>query len=922
MGRFFRAVFIMIAFGALHAPVLGASVSLEKAIMRDDVSGVRDLLNKNPEMLNAKISNPTYKNMSGIELAVAECCGNNRRDKIVEEFVNRGANINAEINYPVVQGFGTEKGTLLDFVREHINNDSVCTSKNEQGRSRGYDKPCKNIEKLLIEKGVKTYAELHGDATESAKTEITPKDNEPAKTESAPVTQESTNVATVAPTESENTNTEQKSNSTEQLKSDDKKVETKKSESLKSEDTRNVVARGASTARTGTIRVSGIVLGEDGLGLPGATVFFVDENGDKLSGTSGRVHPTDIDGKFEFNGNNIPIGSKLKIGFSTYKSVVVDCGENLTINLEPEQRQVVENMDEVKVVDSACNDDFLERLHAKSGRKKTAQKPGLPCVPTECIDGYRLENGGTDDAVCVEICSKDVLVGLHALNGRPENNQCVPTGCVGNYQITKDTCCLPCQNNTNANCSLMINQSGCVYETACKTGYEKIVNNGKYNANCTNAQTYQITLSWDDGVGGVQSKAFNYAYDAGITIKETPTGVADGFRFLGWCENSADCNSPQSKIEIAPGTSGEKTYYAKFARECSATELNNLHATSGNWIENQCVPTDCVNGYDLDSGVCVEICDANARESLNAKSVTVRGKICVPTKCIDEYKFDDAKNPTKCIWMCDDVDKTKLHAKTLVLRDGKCVPSECESDEFILRRDVCVDKKLQEQVKGAEEEYASARENEMSLKNRLMSGATIGATGIGGMQLASGIAEQSADADAAADMAAYTQKMQCRVGGRRYNFNEKSVNVGGENSLTGLYSEYVALADDMARRRTELEQSPGIESAIVFKREYTGLYDDVGTGVQNGTYASLYRASIGNEKDASRIADDVAKSETRIKTSAVVAGVGVAGGTIGNVLINSNDDTKNEDENSKANKSGINLEQVGSAAGYVLRTRR
>ena len=163
----------------------------------------------------------------------------------------------------------------------------------------------------------------------------------------------------------------------------------------------------------------------------------------------------------------------------------------------------------------------------------------------------------------------------------------------------------------------------------------------------------------------------------------------------------------------------------------------------------------------------------------------MRGEICVPTKCIDEYKFDDAKNPTKCVWMCDDVDKSALHAKTLILRDGKCVPSECESDEFILRRNVCVDKKLQEQVKGAEEEYASARENEMSLKNRLMSGAAIGATGIGGMQLASGIAEQSADADAAADMAAYTQKMQCRVGGWRYNFNEKSVNVGGENSLMG-----------------------------------------------------------------------------------------------------------------------------------------
>ena len=72
MGRFHRAFFIMVAVCTFHAPVLGASVSLEEAIMHDDVSAVRDLLKNNPNMVSSKISNPTYKNMSGIELAVAE----------------------------------------------------------------------------------------------------------------------------------------------------------------------------------------------------------------------------------------------------------------------------------------------------------------------------------------------------------------------------------------------------------------------------------------------------------------------------------------------------------------------------------------------------------------------------------------------------------------------------------------------------------------------------------------------------------------------------------------------------------------------------------------------------------------------------------------------------------------------------------
>ncbi len=850
MGCFYRAFFIMIAVCAFHMPVFGEEKCpymasdivrysgggvgkfLKYGCLMDRkkwetkgtplqwaVSGggicpgnfvaVRDMLAQNSNLAKSKGYGESdtmlvYSIGNCCDTYHTESCGLNRQYEIARLLIQNGADVNATTTRKLVGarlGTPTER-TMLDFVRENMQYNNGCKN-NENGLAI-----CKDIEKLLIENGARTYAELHPESakkTASSKSdgnvEITPKDNEPVKTESAPVTQESTNVATVAPTESENTNTEQNSKQTEQLKSGDKKVESTEPKELTETpaDSRNVVARGASNARsgTGTIRVSGVVLDEDGVGLPVAVVFFVDENGNRLPGALGRAHTTDTDGKFDFKDSNVPSNCKLQVGFSTYKSQIVNCGENLTINLEPEP-VIKKNVVEAQVVENACNDDFLERLHAKKGRKKTAQKPGLPCVPTVCIDGYRLEKGGTDDAVCVEICSADVLAGLHALNGRPENNQCVPTGCVGEYELTESKlCCRSCKDNTNATCVLSMSNGQCYYETACKTGYETIVNSGAYNAYCTNAETYQVTLSWNNGAGGTQSKTYEYAYDRGITIEHVPTDVADGFRFLGWCENDANCDSPQSKIEIAPGTSGAKTYYAKFVRECSATELNNLHATSGNWIENQCVPTDCVNGYDLDSGVCVEICDANARESLNAKSVTVRGKICVPTKCIDEYKFDNAKNPTKCIWMCDDVDKSALHAKTLVVRDGKCVPSECESDEFILRRNVCVDKKLQEQVKGAEEEYASARENEMSLKNRLMSGATIGATGIGGMQLASGIAEQSADADAAADMAAYTQKMQCRVGGWRYRFNEKSVNVGGENALMGLYSEYVALADDL-----------------------------------------------------------------------------------------------------------------------------
>ena len=279
---------------------------------------------------------------------------------------------------------------------------------------------------------------------------------------------------------------------------------------------------------------------------------------------------------------------------------------------------------------------------------------------------------------------------------------------------------------------------------------------------------------------------------------------------------------------------------------------------------------------------------------------------CVDTVCNNPqrtFMFDDAnggkktlvakwKSATKPRTECNDSEKAQFpNADRFEFVNGVCRPVHCARG-YLLENGACVD----DGIRAAEEEYASARENEMSLKNRLMSGAAIGATGIGGMQLASGIAEQSADADAAADMAAYTQKMQCRVSDRRYRFNEKSVNVGGENSLTGLYSEYVALADDLHERKDALGYAPGIESAVVFKREYTGLYDDVGSGVQNGTYASLYRASIGNENDISRIAGDTTDTQNRIDTGLGAVGIGAAGGAVGNILGNYVDFNKSESE--------------------------
>ncbi len=183
-----------------------------------------------------------------------------------------------------------------------------------------------------------------------------------------------------------------------------------------------------------------------------------------------------------------------------------------------------------------------------------------------------------------------------------------------------------------------------------------------------------------------------------------------------------------------------------------------------------------------------------------------------------------------------------------------------------------------------EEAYKKAKENEKSLKNRLVSGLSMAATGIGGMQLAQGLAEQSADAAAERDMQAYLATFQCTAGGKTYSGGTSGIELAGANQLTGLYQQYVDLASDLKERKSALGIKAGIESEVILDKANMGLYDDVGKGIENGTYASLYRASKGNEKDIKKFSEDKDTAQKRVKGGAIAAGAGaVGGGILGNV---------------------------------------
>ena len=186
--------------------------------------------------------------------------------------------------------------------------------------------------------------------------------------------------------------------------------------------------------------------------------------------------------------------------------------------------------------------------------------------------------------------------------------------------------------------------------------------------------------------------------------------------------------------------------------------------------------------------------------------------------------------------------------------------------------------------------YEDAKANEQSLANRTLTAATTAATGIGGMELAMGLSEQKADKDAANSMAAYIATMRCTYAdGKQVKAGPDEIELPGGNNqqLTNLRAEYFALAADLKERKTALGLKPGIESEEILDKAATGLYDDETKGIDSGAYASLYRAQmLGSDADQEKIDAEQKASKNRVIAGAVVGGVGVVGGIVGNSLIN------------------------------------
>ena len=196
-----------------------------------------------------------------------------------------------------------------------------------------------------------------------------------------------------------------------------------------------------------------------------------------------------------------------------------------------------------------------------------------------------------------------------------------------------------------------------------------------------------------------------------------------------------------------------------------------------------------------------------------------------------------------------------------------------------------------------QENADAMRAKEQSTENKLLGGATMAATGIGGMQAMSALAEQSADQDAETAMRAYLATFSCEYGNNRVSGGEQNVQMPGGNELINLYREYVNLANNLKVRKAALDMRPGIESEPILDSATSGLYDDVSIGKTSGAFTSLARALQNPDgPDAAAWASQKAETANQLKSGLTTAGIGAVAGIIGNQIINKDAPKENSDE--------------------------
>lgn len=308
---------------------------------------------------------------------------------------------------------------------------------------------------------------------------------------------------------------------------------------------------------------------------------------------------------------------------------------------------------------------------------------------------------------------------------------------------------------------------------------------------------------------------------------------------------------------------------------CNDAQIATIrHATKGELKKGECHVTECDPGYEVLNDACVGISGKCKSLPRKAKSGTrawdnkTSTEICIVTECESGYSISD----------------DKLSCQSKLSKDDS-----------------------QKRVNELRENAKKMHDKETSTANKLIGAAGIGATGIGTSQALSALSEQRADKNAEDDMRAYLATIKCDYGtGKTVNGGETGIELPGGNELTQYVTQYKTLAADLKVRKTALGMSPGIESETIIDAAETGLYDNAATGKTNGAFTSLSRAlSDETSADAQAWAQQKADTASKLKTGAIVAGVGAVGSAIANLAVNSGADKQNKSDEILANYASL-----------------
>ena len=284
------------------------------------------------------------------------------------------------------------------------------------------------------------------------------------------------------------------------------------------------------------------------------------------------------------------------------------------------------------------------------------------------------------------------------------------------------------------------------------------------------------------------------------------------------------------------------------------------------------------------------------------------------SKIIENAKTDGAKNReiNQLQRISNDVLSSKTGATT----------STTSNNGHTAVTNTTPDQAQEEKINELREKADAAKEKEQSTANKLLGGATMMATGMGAMELASSTAEQQADQEAEDQMRAYLSTFYCKYGDTSVPGGTKNAEIGGGNELINLYAQYVNLANDLKARKAALDIAPGIESEAILDNATAGLHNDETIGKRGGMFTSLARAlQDPTGEDAQKWKAQQEESAKGIKDGAIALGVGAVGSTVINLAMNHTDD--DEDKEDKKNKpSEARLKELCKANGEWNNTKK